>query len=415
MADNADRTFVVIGASVAGGKAVETLRAEGFDGRIVLVGEETERPYERPPLSKGVLIGNDEPSVVYLHPREWYDEQRIELRLGVRAERVDTGSREVSLSDGSVVGYDKLLLATGSSVRRLGIPGGDLSGVHYLRTLGESVQLQQSLAPGRRVVVVGAGWIGLETAAAARSRGAEVVVLEMQPGPLHAVVGSEIGEVFADLHREHGVDLRLGDGVAEFQGDGTSVTGVVTTSGTTLPADVVIVGVGIKPNTELAEAAGLSVDNGVLTDARLQTSDPDVYAAGDVARWQSPLYGRRLRVEHWANANDGGPAAARAMLGGPDTYDVIPFFFSDQYDLGLEYAGDVGPDGYDEVVVRGDLKTREFVALWLRGGQVVAGMNANVWDVQDDIQALIRASRAGTQVDRAKLANADVPLGDLLA
>jgi 3-phenylpropionate/trans-cinnamate dioxygenase ferredoxin reductase component len=414
MADNADRTFVVIGASVAGGKAVETLRAEGFAGRIVLVGEETERPYERPPLSKGVLLGNDEPSVVYLHEQGWYDEQKIELKLGVRAERIDPAGHQVTLSDGSVVGYDKLLLATGSSVRRLTIPGGDLAGVHYLRTLGESLQLQQSLSPGRRVVVVGAGWIGLETAAAARSRGAEVVVLEMQPGPLHSVVGAEIGEVFANLHRDHGVDLRFGDGVAEFEGDGTAVTGVGTTSGATLPADVVIVGVGIAPNTELAQAAGLTVDNGVVTDARLRTSDPDIYAAGDVARWQSPLFGRGLRVEHWANANDGGPAAARSMLGGTDDYDVVPFFFSDQYDLGLEYAGDIGPDGYDEVVVRGDLKAREFVALWVRSGCVVAGMNANVWDVQDDIQALIRAGRAGKQVDRAKLADAGVPLGDLV-
>ncbi|MEQ4205732.1 FAD-dependent oxidoreductase [Actinopolymorpha sp. B9G3] len=413
MADNTSQTFVIVGASVAGARAAEALRSEGFDGRIVLVGEEAELPYERPPLSKGVLLGNDEPSAVYLHEQGWYDEQRIELRLGARALLIDRDAHEVELSDGSRLSYDKLLLATGSSVRRPKIPGGDLDGVLYLRTLADSNRLRAAFAADRRVVVVGAGWIGLETAAAAHAAGAAVTVIEPQPTPLFAALGREMGEVFADLHRENGVDLRLGQSVTAFRGDGpggATVTAVVTGDGEEVPADVVVVGVGVTPNTELAESAGLDVAHGVVTDARLQTSDPDIFAAGDVVRWQSPVFGRTLRVEHWANAHDGGPAAARSMLGSDAVYDAIPFFFSDQYDLGMEYAGDVGPDGYDEVVVRGDARAREFVAFWLRGGRVVAGMNVNVWDVQDDIQALIRS---GSVVDRARLADPQVPLGDL--
>jgi 3-phenylpropionate/trans-cinnamate dioxygenase ferredoxin reductase component len=410
MADNTSQTFVIVGASVAGAKAAEALRSEGFEGRVVLVGEETELPYERPPLSKGVLLGNDEPSTVYLHEQGWYDEQRIELRLGVRVRLIDRDAHEVELSDGARLSYDKLLLATGSSVRRPKIPGGDLDGVLYLRTLTDSNRLREAFAAARRVVVVGAGWIGLETAAAARSAGADVTVIEPQPTPLFAALGREMGEVFGDLHRAHGVDLRLGQSVTAFRGEGAAVSAVVTGEGEEVPADVVVVGVGVTPNTELAEAAGLDVSDGVVADARLQTSDPDIFAAGDVVRWQSPVFGRSLRVEHWANAHDGGPAAARSMLGSAAPYDAIPFFFSDQYDLGMEYSGDVGPDGYDEVVVRGDAKAREFVAFWLRGGKVVAGMNVNVWDVQDDVQALIRS---GTVVDRDRLADPGVSLGEL--
>ena len=412
MPDTTERTFVIVGASVAGGRAAETLRAEGFDGRIVLIGEEAELPYERPPLSKGVLIGNDEPSVVHLHDRSWYDEQSIELRLGVRAQRIDVAGHEVELADATRIGYDKLLLATGSSVRRLRVPGGDLDGVLYLRTLADSNRLRESFTAGRRVVVVGAGWIGLEAAAAARTRGADVVVVEPQPTPLHAVLGPEMGELFADLHRDNGVEFRFGRSVREIRGDGTTVTGVLVDDGTELPADVVVVGVGIAPNTELADAAGLEVADGVVTDAKLQTSAPDVFAAGDVARWHSPLYDRPIRVEHWSNAHDGGPAAARSMLGAADAYDAVPFFFSDQYDLGMEFGGDLGPDGYDHLVIRGDTKAREFVAFWLRAGRVVAGMNVNVWDVQDDVQSLIRSGRP---VDRDRLADGEVGLGEVHA
>ncbi|MET9023207.1 FAD-dependent oxidoreductase [Actinopolymorpha sp. NPDC004070] len=406
------QTYVVIGGGLAAAKAVEALRSEGFAGRVVLVARESELPYERPPLSKGVLLGTDDPVTVITHDQAWYDEQRVELRLGVAVRRLDPSAHEVVLSDGETLHYDKALLATGSVVRRLDVPGVDLAGVHYLRTLTDCLTLKETLAAADRVVVVGAGWIGLETAAAARHHGAEVVVVEPQPGPLYTVLGPQMSEVFARLHRDHGVEFRFGTSLAQIRGDGGKVTGAVTSDAEELAADAVIVGVGVAPDIELAEAAGLAVDKGVLTDERLRTSDPDVYAAGDVARWYSPTFGRPLHVEHWANAQDGGAAAGRAMAGSDAAYDAVPFFFSDQYDLGMEYSGDVGPDGYDDVVVRGDLDGREFVAFWLRKGRVVAGMNVNVWDVQDAIQALIRSGR---EVAPGRLADAGVDLDAVYA
>jgi 3-phenylpropionate/trans-cinnamate dioxygenase ferredoxin reductase subunit len=259
------------------------------------------------------------------------------------------------------------------------------------------------------VVIIGGGWIGLETAAAARTHGAEVTLVEMDQQPLRRVLGEEMGRVFADLHRERGVDLRLGSGVLEITVQGSQPTGVVLADGAELPADAVVVGVGIRPDTRLAEAAGLAVDNGVLVDASLRSSAPDVYAAGDVANIDSPLFGR-IRVEHWANALNGGPAAARAMLGQDVSYDRVPYFFSDQYDLGMEYSGWAPPGSYDDVVVRGDLAGREFVAFWLSGGRVLAGMNVNVWDVTDPIQDLVRR---GDPVDPARLTDPAIPLTDV--
>lgn len=410
MSDETQQTHVIVGASVAGSKAVETLRAEGFDGRIVLVGAEEELPYERPPLSKGVLLGNDEPKVAFLHDQEWYDQNKVELRLGTRVTDVDAKAREVGLSDGERLSYSKLLLATGSVVRRLGVPGEDLEGVRYLRTMADSLALREELSAGKRVVVIGAGWIGLEVAAAARTRGAEVTVVERLPTPLFGVVGSEMGMFFAELHRSHGVDFRFGQGVLELRESAGAVRAVLTSDGSEIPADVVVVGVGVTPATDLAEEAGLMVDDGIVTDRTLCTSNVDIFAAGDVARWPSPLFQKPIRVEHWANAHDGGQAAARAMLGQDVTYDAMPFFFSDQYDLGLEYAGWVEREDIDNVVIRGSLENREFIAFWLRNDRVRAGMNVNVWDVQDDIQALIRSGRP---VDRAKLADPDVPLGEV--
>ena len=308
------------------------------------------------------------------------------------------------------IGYNKLLLATGASPRQLEVPGSKLQGIHYLRTMADSAALKQALAPGgRRVVVAGAGWIGLEVAAAARTYGNDVTVIEPESAPLHASLGPELGGVFAALHREHGVDLRLDQGVAGFWGAG-QVSAVVTSGGAEVPADVVIVGIGVRPNTRLAEEAGLEVSGGVLVDASLRTSDPDIYAAGDVANAYNPLFGRRIRVEHWANALNGGPAAARAMLGQDVSFDQIPYFFTDQYDLGMEMSGVVTPGEYDEVVYRGDVAGREFIAFWLSDGSVVAGMNVNVWDVTDDIQALIRS---GHPVDKARLADPGAPLTGL--
>jgi 3-phenylpropionate/trans-cinnamate dioxygenase ferredoxin reductase component len=406
----AEPVFVIVGASLAGAKAAETLRAEGFEGGIVLIGDETERPYERPPLSKGYLQGKDEKSVIYVHEEGWYAGNGVDLRLGTAVTAIDRGARQLTLADGGTLRYDRLLLATGASPRRLRVPGGDLGGVLYLRRVGDSERLSAALAGHGRIVIVGAGWIGLEVAAAAREAGCEVTVVEPEPVALHRTLGPELGQVFTDLHTDHGVVFRFGESVNEFRGSGDQVGEAVTSSGTVLAADAVVVGIGAAPNVGLAETAGLEVSNGIVVDSALHTSDQSIWAAGDVAGAFHPLYGRRVRVEHWANALNGGPAAARSMLDQDVSYDAVPYFFSDQYDLGMETAGLPEPGSYDDVVYRGDRPGREFIAFWLSGGAVVAGMNVNVWDVSDDIQALIRSGR---QVDAARLADPDVPLTEL--
>ncbi len=412
---DADQQFVIVGASLSGAKAAETLREEGFTGSIVLIGDEPELPYERPPLSKGVLQGKDEPGVATLHDQAWYDEQRVTLRLGVAATGLDTAARTVELADGSTVGYDKLLIATGSRVRTLDIPGSGLAGVHYLRKLQESTTLTEAFRAQPRVVVVGAGWIGLEAAAAAREHGAEVTVVEPQSTALEAVLGEQVGTIYADLHRKHDVTFHFGTGVEAFTGE-DKVTGVRTSSGETIPADLVVVGVGVLPNTELAGSAGLTVaapseGGGIVANASLQTSAPDVYAVGDVVRWDHPILGHPVRVEHWANAHDGGIAAAKAMLGQDVVYDAIPFFYSDQYDAGMEYAGHVQRGAAYDVVLRGDPASGEYMAFYLGDGdRLLAGMHVNVWDTIDAVQDLIR-SRA--PLDSAKLADPKVGLSDV--
>lgn len=313
----------------------------------------------------------------------------------------------MTLADGSRLGYAKLLLATGSSPRRLPVPGADAEGVLYLRRVADSDRIRSAFQGASRVVVIGAGWIGLETTAAARLAGVEVTVLETAELPLLRVLGREVAEVFAELHREQGVDLRFGVQVTEITGSAGWADGVRLSDGSRIPADVVIVGVGITPNGQLAQAAGLEVGNGIVTDARLRTSDPDIYAAGDVANAYHPLLGRHIRVEHWANALNQPQAAARAMLGGDGVYDLVPYFYTDQYDLGMEYAGYVEPGGYDRVVFRGDVGQREFIAFWLGGGRVLAGMNVNVWDVNEVIQAMVRGGRTA---DPGRLADPSVPL-----
>ncbi|WP_033825019.1 NAD(P)/FAD-dependent oxidoreductase [Kitasatospora sp. MBT63] len=400
-----DTSYVILGASLAGAKAAEALREEGFDGPVVLVGDEPERPYERPPLSKGYLQGGTEREKIFVHPAEWYAEHGVDLRLGTAATAIDPAARTVTLADGSRLGWSKLLLATGSAPRRIPVPGGDRPEVVYLRRVGDSDRLRAALRPGARIAIVGAGWIGLEAAAAARAAGAEVTVLEVAELPLLRVLGREVAQVFADLHRAHGVDLRFGVQVAEL-----SAEGVRLDDGTLVPADTVVVGVGISPNTALAEAAGLEVDNGVRTDRHLRTSHPDVFAAGDVANAFHPLYGRPVRVEHWANALNQPKVAAASMLGREAVYDRVPYFFTDQYDLGMEYTGLAEPGGYDRVVFRGDVAAREFIAFWLSGGRVVAGMNVNVWDVTDPIRDLVRSGRE-VAVDR--LTDPAIPLAEL--
>ncbi|WP_328732954.1 FAD-dependent oxidoreductase [Streptomyces caniferus] len=403
--------FIIAGAGLAGAKAAETLRAEGFDGPVLLLGDERERPYERPPLSKGYLLGTDEREKAYVHPPQWYAEHDVDLRLGNAVTALDPAGHEVTLADGSRLGYAKLLLATGSTPRRLPVPGADLDGVHTLRRLADSDRLKDLFRSASRIVVIGGGWIGLETTAAARAAGVEVTVLESAPLPLLGVLGREVAQVFADLHTEHGVALRCDTQVTEITGTNGAVDGVRLADGTRIAADAVIVGVGITPNAETAAAAGLKVDNGVVVDERLCSSHPDIYAAGDVANAYHPLLGKHLRVEHWANALHQPKTAARAMLGGEDGYDRLPYFFTDQYDLGMEYTGHVEPGGYDRVVFRGDTGAREFIAFWLSGGRVLAGMNVNVWDVTDPIRALVASGRA---VDPERLADTDVPLADLV-
>ncbi len=405
--------YVIIGGGLAAAKAVEGIREHDEKGKVVVVTGEERVPYERPPLSKGVLKGDDEVDSVYTHPQSWYADHDVELRLGDPATSLDAETHVVTLRSGESLTYDKLLLATGSSARALDAPGADLDGVLYLRELQESTALKEALVEGARVVIVGAGWIGLEVAAAAADAKCDVTVVEPQAAPLLAVMGEQVGGWFADLHRSHGVVFRFGEGVARIEGT-RRVEAVVTTAGERLPADVVVVGVGITPNTALAEGAGLDVDNGVVTDARLRTSTDGVWAAGDVANWESTALRTHLRVEHWANANDGGLAAGRSMAGADVTYDPIPFFFSDQYDVGLEYAGHVPRGSGAEVVLRGKPSTNEFMAFWVvpegEGVRVLAGMHVNVWDTIDTVQQLVRER---TVVDRDRLADTDVPLDEV--
>lgn len=408
----ASSAFVIVGAGLAGAKAAQTLREEGFDGPVVLIGDERERPYERPPLSKGYLLGSDERDTIYVHPEQWYPDHDVELRVGTAVTGLDPAAHRVTLADGGQVEYAKLLLTTGAAPRALPVPGADLDSVLYLRRVQDSDRLKAAFQPGAKIVIVGAGWIGLEAASAARAAGAQVTVLETARLPLLRVLGSEVAEVFAGLHRDHGVDLRFGVQVAEVVGSGGQARGVRLADGTRIEADSVVVGVGAAPNTAIAQGAGLTVDNGIVTDEYLRTSAPDVYAAGDVANARHPLLGRRIRVEHWANALNQPQAAAKAMLGGDAPYELLPFFYTDQYDLGMEYAGYVEPGDYDQVVFRGDVAAREFMAFWLSGGRVLAGMNVNIWDVNEDIQALVRY---GAPVDTARLADPRVELGALIA
>jgi 3-phenylpropionate/trans-cinnamate dioxygenase ferredoxin reductase subunit len=400
------QTFVIVGAALAGAKAAETLREEGFDGRVVLIGAEPDRPYERPPLSKEYLRREAGREKVYVHDEGFYAEHEIELRTATAVERVEPGSHEVVLAGGERLAYDRLLLSTGAEPRRLTIPGAELEGVHVLRTVADSDRLRARLDRGGHLVVVGAGWIGSEVAASARQRGMEVTVLDPLSVPLERVLGREVGGIYRDIHLDHGVRMLLGTGVEAFEG-ATAVERVRISGGRAIDCDLVVVGIGVTPRTELAANAGIAVENGILVDDRLRTSAAAVFAAGDVANAEHRLFGR-LRIEHWSNALHQGPAAARGMLGRGTAYDRVPYFFSDQYDVGMEYSGYAV--GWDEVVFRGDPASREFIAFWLREGRVLAGMNVNVWDVADSIQALVR-ERA--PVDRARLTDPGTPLEQL--
>lgn len=398
--------MVVAGAGLAGARATEALREEGFDGPVVLVGDEPARPYERPPLSKAFLQGSATADDAFVHAEEWYDASDVELRTGTRVVALHVNDREVELDDGTELRYDRLLLATGSKARSLNVPGGHLPGVHTLRTLAGAERLRAALLEAERVVVAGSGWIGTEVAASARSLGSEVTIVGRDEVPLERVLGREVGAVYGELHRDNGVHLVMGTQIESVRGC-TSVEEVRTADGRTIPCDVVVAGVGAVPRLELAEAAGLAVNGGIATDDRLHTSANWVYAAGDVAAAWHPVFQTRIRVEHWANAQNQGRVAARNMLRQNVAYDRIPYFYSDQFDLGMEYSG-YAPR-WDRVVFRGDVDRREFIAFWLLDGRVVAGMNANVWDVVEPIQELVRS---GPMVDPSRLVDPDVPLVD---
>jgi 3-phenylpropionate/trans-cinnamate dioxygenase ferredoxin reductase subunit len=403
-----EQTFVIVGASLAGAKAAEMLRTEGFEGRVVLIGEETERPYERPLLSKDYLRGDKPAAKLYVHDEDFYADNDIELMTGTRVESLDPGAHVVILAGGRRMGYSRLLLATGAAPRRLPLPGADLPGVAYLRVMGDSDALRDAITAASRVVVIGAGWIGSEVAASARHLGAQVAIVAPEAVPLERVLGLEIGGIYRDLHTEHGVDLHLSTQIEAIVGNGGAAAGVRTTGGSVIEGDLIVVGVGVSPRDELAREAGLSVENGIVVDEFLATSAADVFAAGDVAATWNPRYNMRIRMEHWANAQNQGQSAARNMLGQDAAYTKLPYFYSDQYDLSMEYNG-YAVD-WDRVVVRGDGPGRQFLAFWLKDGHVLACMNANTWDQGDAIKALVRSAAT---VDPDRLADLSVPLADL--
>ena len=403
----AKQTFIIAGASLAGAKAAEELRSQGFDGELLLIGSEPERPYERPPLSKDYLRGESEREKAYVHPEPFYAEHDIELLTETTVASVDPGGSKIVLADGRELAYDRLLLTLGAEPRRAPFAGADLDGVCYLRSVQDSDALRERIDRGGAVVVVGAGWIGAEVAASARQWGVDVTVVEPASLPLERVLGTEVGAIYRDIHADHGVRMLLGTGVEAFEGKGT-VGRVRTSDGRLVDCDFVVVGVGVQPRTGLAAAAGLAISNGVLVDERLRANAPGVFAAGDVANAVHPFYGEPVRVEHWANALNQGPAAARNMLGQSVAYDRLPYFFSDQYDVGMEYSGYAR--GCDRVVLRGDPAAREFVAFWMFQDRVMAGMNVNIWDVTDPIKRLIGERIA---VEDRQLADTDLPLDQL--
>ncbi|HEX3618009.1 MAG TPA: FAD-dependent oxidoreductase [Solirubrobacteraceae bacterium] len=403
-----DETFVILGAGLAGAKAAIELRERGFAGRVLLIGTESELPYERPPLSKDYLRGDSERDDLYVESETFYQEKEIELLLGHAVTEIDPGARSVQLErHGADITYDALLIATGSRPRRLQLPGAELQGIHYLRTIADSDAIGERLEQGGHVAVVGGGWIGCEIAASARQKGLDVTLISDQPLPLESL-GRQVGEFYRNVHASQGVALVLDDGLAAFEGTADTVQRVRTESGRVVECDFVVVGAGAMPNVELGQRAGLDTDNGILVDPRLQTSVPGVFAAGDVANQLHPFYERRVRVEHWANAQSQGTHAAHSMRGSERGYKELPYFFSDQYDVGMEYSG--LPEQSDRVVLRGDYDGGEFVAFWLRDGVVTAGMNVNVWDVNEHVQELIRSRR---RVDEAKLTDPDTSLESL--
>lgn len=396
---------VVAGAGLAAAKVAEHLRTGGYGDPITLVGDETHPPYERPPLSKSYLQGKKSLEQTFAEPAEWYAEHGVTLRLGERATSLDLESHELELESGERLPFAHLVLATGASPRTLPLPGADLTGVLTLRRVADSDTIRDVLAAKEQLVIIGGGWIGLEVAAAAKQAGLDVTVLEGAGLPLQRILGDRVAAHFADLHRSQGVDLRTNQQVTAILGNNGRVTGVQTADAT-IPASRVLIGVGARPNTELAEGAGLAVDNGVLVAQHLHTADPRVLAIGDVANAYNKALGRHLRVEHWDNARRQGELAAATILGAGMVYDWQPYFYTDQFDLGMEYVGNAAAE--DDVVVREDQDSGEFIAFWLHDGALSAAMNVNIWGVNDHLRAML-----GRTIARDRLADLAVPLTDL--
>jgi 3-phenylpropionate/trans-cinnamate dioxygenase ferredoxin reductase component len=408
---NTKPSFIIVGGGLAGALAAQTLREEGFDGSITLLGQEPNAPYERPPLSKDYLQGKAERDSIFVHAEPWYAEHGVDLSLGSVVTSLDPATRTVTTDTGAQLHFDKLLLATGSKPRRLEVPGADLDGVYYLRNVEDSERIKIEFARAKRAVIIGAGWIGLETAAAARAAGLDVTLLVSGDLPLQRVLGPEVAPIFAELHRRHGADLRNRTTTAELTGGHGQVTGVMLSDGTRIDADMIIVGIGAVPRTELAATAGLKIDNGIVVDEHLRTSDPDIFAAGDIAQAYNPRLGRHIRVEHWANARRQGVVAGKAMLG-QDAVDLRPsYFYTDQYDLSMEYTGDIGPAGYDRVIFRRYADSSQLIVFWLYEQRVQAGMNTNIWDVAEDIERLVQSARP---INVDDLADPGVPLASLI-
>ncbi|MDN5821726.1 MAG: FAD-dependent oxidoreductase [Brachybacterium sp.] len=396
--------IVLVGGGLAGAHAAAELRKRGFDGQLTLLSDEAERPYDHVPLSKEYLHGGHGYHRLFIHDEDFYAEHRIDLRLNACVSRVDPGSDAVHLDSGERIRYSAALLATGAAARRLPLTGAagatPLAGVHHLRTLGEAERLRSELETARRVVVIGAGLLGCEITASAAALGKDVVLVSRGALPLASALGTEMATVYRDLHAEHGVRILAPAEAVELRGS-EGVDEVVLTDGRTVPADLVVIAVGATPRTGLAEAAGLAVADGILVDSSLATSAPRLYAAGDVAAVWYPRTGRHERRDHFAAARTQGKAAARSMLGEQVSYDEVPFFFSDQYDVWMEYTGAVLPGA--ELVVHGDLDARRFVAFWMRGGQVTAAMNMGLKDVPDAVTPLIHGGEQVSDRDLRRI------------
>lgn len=400
--------IVIIGGGLTAATAAETLRKEGYDGTITVIAEETEVPYQRPPLSKGFLAGKENEDALLPLPASWYSEHQVTLLTGMAATQLNPDAHTITLADGTSLPYTKALIATGAAPRTIPLSGVDLEGVYTFRTKADSVALKSALSGGgKEVVLIGSGWIGMEIAATASELGNHVTLLGLEEVPLSAAIGSELGTVFMNRHKEAGVKFLLPASATEIQGRDGHASQVLTTTGAVLPADIVIVAVGVVPNTALAQQAGLTINNGIEVTSSLASSAPDIFAAGDVANAMHPVTGMRARSEHWANAIASGKVAARSMLGRDAVLEDIPYFYTDQFDLGMEYSGYGALTKDAELIIRGSLEKREFIAFWVLDGRVVAGMNVNVWDVQDAIKELISSGR---KVDTLTLADPQTPL-----